>query len=89
MSSLCLNTESTKEEARREESTTELTMVGYAPNGYRLWDLGERRIVIARDVMFKENFFPSVNDARDYAEERPLIYEEEGEEIQWKLSVRP
>lgn len=33
-------------------------MVGYAPKGYRLWDVGETRIVIARDVKFEEDSFP-------------------------------
>lgn len=35
--------------------TTKLIMVGYAPNGYRLWDGEKRKIVIARDVIFDEN----------------------------------
>lgn len=30
-------------------------MVGYAPNGYRLWDKIERKITIHRDVLFNED----------------------------------
>lgn len=33
-------------------------MIGYAPNGYRLWKSDERKLVIARDVIFyKEKFY--------------------------------
>lgn len=38
-----------------DSKTTKLIMVGYAPNGYRLWDGEKRKIVIARDVIFDEN----------------------------------
>lgn len=34
--------------------STKNVMVGYAPNGYRLWDSENRKIVIARDVIFDE-----------------------------------
>ena len=33
-------------------------MVGYAPNVYRLWDIKNRKIIIARDVIFEESCFP-------------------------------
>lgn len=29
-------------------------LVGYAPNGYRLWDSEKRKIIIARDIKFEE-----------------------------------
>ena len=30
-------------------------MLGYAVNGYRLWSIEEKRVVVARDVIFDEN----------------------------------
>lgn len=35
-----------------EERSKRLYMIGYAPNGYRLWNTEEERIIIARDVKF-------------------------------------
>lgn len=29
-------------------------MIGYTTNGYRLWDKGEQRVIVARDVIFRE-----------------------------------
>ncbi|GBN09716.1 hypothetical protein AVEN_51340-1 [Araneus ventricosus] len=34
-------------------------MIGYTPNGYRLWDIKERKIVLSRDVIFDEESFIS------------------------------
>lgn len=33
-------------------------MVGYAPNGYRLWDMERRKVFTARDVKFDETHYP-------------------------------
>ena len=33
-------------------------MVGYAPNGYRLWDIQNSKVIIARDAKFEESCFP-------------------------------
>ncbi|KAM0730296.1 Retrovirus-related Pol polyprotein from transposon TNT 1-94 [Formica fusca] len=35
-----------------DERSRELTFVGYAPTGYRLWNSERRKIIIARDVKF-------------------------------------
>lgn len=43
-----------KLDARSKKSV----MVGYAPNGYRLWDMEKQKVIIARDVKFEENMFP-------------------------------
>ena len=37
-----------------DERSKKFIFVGYAPVGYRLWDAGKRKIVIARDVVFEE-----------------------------------
>ena len=38
-----------------DERSRQLKMVGNAPNGYRLWDSEKKRIIISRDVIFREN----------------------------------
>lgn len=35
----------------------ERIMIGYAPSGYRLWSVGRKIMIIARDVKFTENNF--------------------------------
>lgn len=37
-----------------EKRSKKLMFVGYAPNGYRLWDEIEMKIIITRDVIFQE-----------------------------------
>lgn len=37
-----------------EERNKKLYFVGYAPNGYRLWNPQKKKIIIARDVKFLE-----------------------------------
>lgn len=37
-----------------DDRSKEYNLVGYAPTGYRLWDLKKRKITIARDVKFDE-----------------------------------
>lgn len=46
-----------------DKKSKEHVMVGYAPNGYRLWNQAERKIVVSRDVKFDENVFP-MSDVR-------------------------
>lgn len=36
-------------------------MVGYAPNGYRLWDPEKQKVFTAREVKFEELKFPFKN----------------------------
>lgn len=38
-----------------DQRSEKYKMVGYAPNGYRLWDEKGQKILIRRDVVFKEN----------------------------------
>lgn len=33
-------------------------MIGYAPTGYRLYDMGKNKIIVSRDVKFNESEFP-------------------------------
>ncbi|KXJ62562.1 hypothetical protein RP20_CCG018933 [Aedes albopictus] len=68
-----------------DPKSQELLMVGYAPNGYRLWNKSTRRIVIARDVKFNEKYFPYAEDCEESGLEQlivPMTYEQEGEEVQ-------
>jgi len=37
-----------------EERSKRLYFVGYTPNGYRLWNPKEKKIIIARNVRFQE-----------------------------------
>ncbi|KXJ42081.1 hypothetical protein RP20_CCG001348 [Aedes albopictus] len=57
-------------------------MIGYAANGYRLWDKISRRIVVARDVKFDESCYPYNVDSEGPAD-APLVIlppdEQEGE----------
>lgn len=39
-----------------DSKTTKNIMVGYSPNGYRLWNSDKAKVVIARDVIFDECF---------------------------------
>ena len=36
-------------------------MFGYAPNGYRLWDMASEKVLTSRDVKFDESTFPMKN----------------------------
>lgn len=40
-----------------DEKTEECLMMGYAPTGYRIWDIKTQKIKIARDVVFNEDEF--------------------------------
>lgn len=47
-------------------------MIGYAPNGYRLWDRTSRKVFVARDIKFDENSLPySLED--DEESKVPLV----------------
>lgn len=37
-----------------DERSEKYTMLGYCPNGYRLWDEQKRKIILRRDVIFNE-----------------------------------
>lgn len=47
-----------------DKKSRRLCMMGYAPNGYRLWDENFDRITVSRDVKFDEHhfYFPKVDD---------------------------
>lgn len=45
----------TKPIKKLEDRSKKHVMIGYAPHGYRLWDLNERKIIISREVKFIEN----------------------------------
>lgn len=37
-----------------DPKTEKCILVGYAQNGYRLWDLRKERVIVSRDVIFDE-----------------------------------
>lgn len=39
-------------------------MIGYCPNGYRLWCKDFKKILVARDVIFNETCYPFKNNRR-------------------------
>ena len=60
-----------------------LIFVGYCPNGYRLWDKDNNKVVLSRDVYFKEKEYPFKR--RDFkSKETDVMFvhriEHEGEE---------
>lgn len=57
-------------------------MVGYAPNGYRLWDSENRKIVIARDVIFDERVKTlDVSSTANKSSDSSIVIEKEVAEI--------
>ncbi|KAK9703505.1 hypothetical protein QE152_g29305 [Popillia japonica] len=45
-----------KEERNKlDERSKQMVMIGYSPNGYRLWNSEENKVVTARSVVFDEN----------------------------------
>lgn len=56
--------------------------IGYAPNGYRLWDMQARKVILARDVKFDENCFPYKGLVNESSEPKIIwsIHEQEGED---------
>lgn len=60
-------------------------MVGYAPNGYRLWNKTTKRNIIARDVKFNERYFPYAADSEESEAEQlviPRTYEQQGADVE-------
>lgn len=41
-----------------DSKSRETVMLGYVPNGYRLWDVERQMVIYSRDVKFDENSFP-------------------------------
>lgn len=67
-------------------------MVGYAPNGYRLWNKSTRRIVIACDVNCNENCFLYENCIVESGAKQLIIpmtsdQQEEEDEVQVEPNV--
>lgn len=58
------------------ERSRELTFVGYALVGYRLWDLQKRKMVIARDVKFEKINITYINKSELWR----LTWQDEDEE---------
>lgn len=50
-------------------------MVGYATNGYRLYDISAKKIFISRDIVFDESSMPDLSIAGASSEENILVSE--------------
>lgn len=48
-----------------EDRSKEFVFIGYAPNGYRLWDSEKRKIVISRDVKFQDTLKQDTRDVKN------------------------
>lgn len=57
----------------------EMRMVGYAPNGYRLWNPKENKIVISRDVRFDEEDIKYIPINEETKKEHRYTYDDENE----------
>ncbi|KXJ75565.1 hypothetical protein RP20_CCG011461 [Aedes albopictus] len=65
-----------------DDKSREAVMIGYAPNGYRLWDRSSRKVFIARDVRFDETCLPFATKEDEAGNDLlviPIRYEQEGE----------
>jgi hypothetical protein len=60
--------------------TRKCILLGYAPNGYRLWLLEERKVVVGHDVIFDEATFPSPYGNANTADREEDTEEEDAEE---------
>ena len=47
-----------KRRHKLDSKSEKCIMVGYAPNGYRLWNIMKQKIITSRDVKFDEESFP-------------------------------
>ena len=71
--------------SKLDSKSTPMVMMGYCPNGYRLWNQNKKQIITSRDVTFNENEFPfqdRVNPKSDDKVYRFELEEEKEAEIQ-------
>ncbi|UYV70659.1 hypothetical protein LAZ67_8000192, partial [Cordylochernes scorpioides] len=66
-----------------EDRSKKYTFIGYAPNGYRLWDEQSKRIFTARDVIFLDK------GCINKEEKIPIVEPEEESEDQLELNEEP
>ncbi|UYV84088.1 hypothetical protein LAZ67_X001141 [Cordylochernes scorpioides] len=66
-----------------EDRSKKYTFIGYAPNGYRLWDEQSKRIFAARDVIFLDK------GCINKEENIPIVEPEEESEDQLELNEEP
>jgi len=58
-----------------DDNTVTCIMVGYGPNGYRLWNMDTRKLIYSRDVKFDESRFGDVVevDEEDETEKDAIV----------------
>ncbi|UYV80232.1 K02A2.6-like, partial [Cordylochernes scorpioides] len=66
-----------------EDRSKKYTFIGYAPNGYRLWDEQSKQIFTARDVIFLDK------GCINKEEKIPIVEPEEESEDQLELNEEP
>lgn len=57
-----------------DERSKKYILVGYAQNGYRLWDENQRRIIIRRDVIFEAPKLQHEENLKLKEKNEPVIY---------------
>ncbi|XP_076661161.1 uncharacterized protein LOC143365143 [Halictus rubicundus] len=62
-----------------DERSKKYTMVGYSTNGYRLWDEYKKRIIIVRDVIFKNTSETEEEPINESKTSRAIIRTEHNE----------
>lgn len=69
-------------EGKFDSRTEKCYMVEYCPNGYRLWNPANKKILLGRDVKFVETKFVNSKELTDYLEtDSDAISEKSVEEI--------
>lgn len=63
-----------------DDRSKKLVFVGYAPNGYRLWDSEKRKVIIARDVKIEEKTNGQIEEKKNKILDFGVKYEEEEDE---------
>lgn len=70
-----------------DTKTKKMVKVGYAPNGYRLWDMENKKVILARDIKFDETCYPF--KAKEKQDVLPttikISHEQEGEDEEYSV----
>ena len=77
-----------KNRKKLDPKSRKAVMLGYVPNGYRLWDVEQRKIIYSRDVKFDENCFPFKTEFKNKEEcETKLIIKTSGDQYEGEIEL--